>query len=789
LDPSAFPVPQQNTLAFCGNLDTSVVDDLGHDLLQATKIGTIIVIILILLLLGANCLLEWYKWRCQQRHLEYTRQAWLTDPTIYHSGLGQGAPSMTLTDHNLLMLQANGAHPLLTRIANTLSTRFRLSTSQHIHLQWFFHYIFHPPALACFLIGFFGLLSVQLQLIAIGPLEAKYKAQAASSISDFSNTIATSINGSMYNQSASYASDINGRVDTVQNSINNGLFSWVNGTTTSLNNSLNVFYDDVQNTVSTVLGGTILESPAQEFIRCFLGSKVDALEKALTFMNENLNVQIPRVNNSVLVLSQAHVDEATQPIAAAAIGGGNNDNQGIIGRLVDTYVNSLKKERVMFAIFMGLWGFVVLMALAIIFWHSYGRNWVEARRKRRWQREQRGGLDGMSIGAPSVHDSYDDLGHGRRNGNLDAEGGDTDPQINLRSFTPLPEAKSGFAFNPFRRPAAPPAEAPLHADEKSLDSFFDGANRSATVAPLNISKPKKLMAVGRKALGKERFVGDEENGPGGLERDDEENQSAGWLKRMKSSLFNKSQPDYPPPEDDNTDRPSLKSRLRPFLTISTDRASRLQSGAVMVEKSPRASPGVGPTSHWSTSPSIHRVTPWVNTAPPPLPSLPKPRRNASVPTDVLSTYDDSALLIPKQTSPIKSTPLAVPLHHGFERPIPPWTPRSPSVSPFDSLIYQTQVPVPPLQFNSNPVPSPHDWHRRSSSVPPVAFKYAGHRDPSTPGARTVITTNARQSSNTTPVDPFVTPFDDDAYVADHDAKPFNNPVRVKAENPFAPIAM
>ena len=710
-DSTVLPIPEQNTLSFCGQLDTSVVDDLGRDLLKATKIGIVILIFLALLLLAGNCALEWYKWRCMKFHLENTRQAWMSDPTIYHTGPARSTPSMTLTDHNLMMLHANSTHPLLTRIAYAISRRFRMSPSQHTHLQWFFHYVFHPPALACFLIGFFGLLSVQLQLIAIGPLESKYQAQAASSAADFSNTIATSINGSMYNQSSFYANDVNGRVDTIQNTINNGVFGWVNGTTTTLNNTLNEFYDDIQNAVSTVFNGTILESPAQEFVKCFLGSKIDALEDALTFLHNNLNVQIPRVNDSILVLSPADVNEATQPIAVAAIGGQNSDgsnNQGLVGRLVNTYVNSLKKERVMFAIFMGLWGLVVLMALVIIFWHSYGQYWVEARKKRRWQREQRGGIENIPYhsgdNATSVEDS------GIENGS----------EVDLRSFTPMPE-------------------------HKSAGSRF------------NISKPKKLMAIGRKAMGNERFVGDSEEGSiRSSDESDGDKESLAWLKRMKGSLFNKNRP-QPTMEDD------VRTRMRPSLTVSVDSVAALKSNGG-VEKSPRK-------SHWSTSPSPKAVAPWKLKripSPPGLPSRPFPKRNASVPNDVQSIYDDSTLLIPKDAQ-TKPTPLAVPLHHGFDRPIPLETPHSPSismVSPFDSPIYQT--PVPPLHPQSRTgLAPPRNRHRRSSSVPAAVFKYAGHRDLTS--SHNTVKSPPRQSVVAVPVNPFATPFDDDANVRNRDS--------------------
>ena len=130
-----------------------------------------------------------------------------------------------------------------------------------MEIIWFAHYVFHPPALACFLIGVFGLLSVEIQLLAIGPIQHKYEQQASASVSDFSNLIATSVNASMYNDSATYAGQVNARVDAIQSSINDGLFGWVNSTTTTLNETVNTFYSDVQNLVNTVFGNTILNDP------------------------------------------------------------------------------------------------------------------------------------------------------------------------------------------------------------------------------------------------------------------------------------------------------------------------------------------------------------------------------------------------------------------------------------------------------------------------------------------------------------------------------------------------
>jgi len=92
-NPSLLSIPQQNTLSFCGDVDTSVVDDLAKDLINVTKIGTIIIIVMIVVLLLLNCALEWYKWRCLERNLENTRQTCNIDPALYHSGPVGETPS------------------------------------------------------------------------------------------------------------------------------------------------------------------------------------------------------------------------------------------------------------------------------------------------------------------------------------------------------------------------------------------------------------------------------------------------------------------------------------------------------------------------------------------------------------------------------------------------------------------------------------------------------------------------------------------------------------------------
>ncbi|KAJ7495838.1 hypothetical protein B0H11DRAFT_2000813 [Mycena galericulata] len=797
---SILAVPELNTLSFCNDLDTSFIDDLGHDLVKIAKIAIVVLIIVIFILIGLNCLLEWYKWRCLRHHLERTRQAWMTDPTLYHQTSG-GVPSVTLSDHNLLMLHANSTHPLLMRIAHTLSAKMRLSPSKHISLQWLLHYIFHPPALACFLIGFFGLLSVELQLLAIHPLVDKYSAQAASTATDFSNTIATSINASMFNQSAAYATSVNGHVDTIQNSINDGLFGWVNTTTTTLNTTIEAFYEDIQNAVNLVFNGTILDAPIQDFIKCIIGSKIDAIEDALTFLHNNLNIDMPRVNESILVLSPASVNEATQPIADAAVGN-STDGGGLVGKLVDTYAASLRKERLMFGVFMGLWGVVVLMGISILLWHAYGRPLLEERRRRKWEREQR------------TLPMAEEKGFGSGSGGMSMANQHSD----LPSFTPLPSPKLGGSFNPFSfaRPKHSEASGSLDSLEKSnnrsWDTFFDKPKSSrSNISTREISKPMKLVSFGRR--GREIFVGDRRAAtpPSLSEPDsDSERRTTKWFARFAGLLGrNQDVGSTIEPYPEFTPNPDAGARTRPVLRITVNRPASDPPSEPAHESSVEHTQS--DRSRWSVSPENTARAP-----PKPWTGLVSPTTGArrhkhkpSVPSNVNSTYANSMYDVATASIPVmQPTPLAMPLHSGFDvprrQPILPHHPgvAYPAPAPFPTTRHRRSISVP-----ATVEPDPYDYNdsaprqltvRNGAEVsgPTSANPFsdanrlmppAGDQAPSTPVTRLLTTTHARRSSS---VDPFVTPFDDEHRVTiaypDYAGPGARKSVQT---NPFAAVAL
>ena len=688
------------------------------------------------------------------------------------------------------------------RLANQISALLRFSPSQHIHTQWFFSYVFHPPALACFLIGFVGLLSVQLQLFALGPIARSYQDKALSSATDFSNTIATAINGNMLNQSAVYAAQVNAEVDSIQSTINEGVFGWVNSTTSTLNTTLNNFYDEVQDLVETVFGGTILEKPMQDFVFCLIGGKVDALTNALTFMHDNLHVDMPRMNQSSLVLSPQDVDDVSRPVALAAIGSGSGSDEdgGIVGRIVSSYVKALEKERIMFLIFIGIWGLVVLMALLIIFWHSYLKAWVDQRKKRRWQREQREGFDQLAVrgGHVTVTDESS-IENGRAG-------------MNLPSFTPLASPRPGFletltsprrrigspnSTNGFLKPHPHPLKNLEKNYEKSWDSFIDSSEENEkAVSPVNKSTVQfKTTArglfgtgvFGRKTMDKEKFVIDVDDEPVSSRNSALPSQTlASAFSRLAAlNPFGRKQPDIRArPISPPTFVPQPGHRSPPNLSIDTGRAANLKPAnlpTIVTSSSPTERDGNRPKSAWSISPAAPRF-PWL--APRSNDGNQPSRKSQAPPLRVRnlnpglddSSPSDNLQEVKAERKPVvvdgPSTHLAPPLHYGYERPIPSEMPRSVSPPPSISARVQAQLPT------RKPSPPPFAQYQVSN-----ANFSPGPGRPLHPELGRKSMFSVKSSANMGPlVDPFVTPFDDsNAVNSEQQRKPSPS---TPATNPF-----
>ncbi|GAA6048657.1 hypothetical protein JCM3770_002004 [Rhodotorula araucariae] len=390
IDVELLPVPPKERVSFCQDLDTSWVDDVGTGLGQFAAVAIGLVLLAMVLLTAANALWARYRYRAFLAGVLAARDAWLVDLVGGDAADRQAHAQTvqeTLSTPNLLSFLNASSHPALARLISRASSLLRLETpAAKANLVWFLSYVAHPYAWAFFALGAVGLVVVQVQLAVLdGPVRRLTRDKAEKGAGEFSTSVAATMNAKMEVAAAEWANGTNRVIMDAQDGINENLFGWVNDTTTALNSTMNGFYAEITDAVTSVFNGTILEDPALGLVYCLIGSKVDAVSTALTWLHQHAHLSLPTVSPSLLTLSPNRTDDLTaaltDPISTVSA-------PSIADRMLDAYRRSLEQQRLGFALALALWVLVLVMGLGGVWWRASGEAaWRRGRGRRPDERE------------------------------------------------------------------------------------------------------------------------------------------------------------------------------------------------------------------------------------------------------------------------------------------------------------------------------------------------------------------------------------------------------------------
>jgi hypothetical protein len=113
-------------------------------------------------------------------------------------------------------------------------------------------------------------------------------------------------------------------------------------------------------TIKSVFTGTPLEDPILDVLNCVVLMKVAGIQNGLTFVNENAEVQFPRVDNSSLGIALRSVDafqQATQ---------GSSSLIGILDNIINKWEAAIRRQAILAGVLMAVYLLVVFMGLARI---------------------------------------------------------------------------------------------------------------------------------------------------------------------------------------------------------------------------------------------------------------------------------------------------------------------------------------------------------------------------------------------------------------------------------------
>ncbi|KAI9636910.1 plasma membrane fusion protein PRM1 [Dioszegia hungarica] len=374
---SMLPTPSLSSLSanaaremeaeLCGNLDTSLVDDTANALHKLANISIGLMILVLFLVWGTLCVWEWRRWKAMKDTVELVVREWERE------GRADAWRAVAIIEN-----------PVLEKYGSPVLRRFTRSERTRINVRWYLAYLSHPTCLALLFIAAIGFLSLQLQLVALNGIRNHARANANATVAQSTNSITAKLNAMATNASRQYAADYNLVVAGYQKRIDEELFGhWVNTTGVALNATLVDFYDDIEKVLNQTFGGTVLYNPINTFMYCILGSKIDSLSAALTWLRDHAHINLPTLPPDVLMLSPAAMAEMTGPISAAAVGSGTGadgkDDEGIVGDLIRHFQQAIEYERNFYATLIGVWLGFALVGLLVVAWNSGGeeryRSW------------------------------------------------------------------------------------------------------------------------------------------------------------------------------------------------------------------------------------------------------------------------------------------------------------------------------------------------------------------------------------------------------------------------------
>lgn len=103
--------------------------------------------------------------------------------------------------------------------------------------------------------------------------------------------------------------------------------------------------------------------------QCLIGSKVQGIETALTFIHDNAHVTLPIISSSALLLSSDRTKELTSDLTSP---NGTLSTTSVVTRIVDRYAETLRKQRLGFILCILIWVLVFFMGIFGVWWRLDG---------------------------------------------------------------------------------------------------------------------------------------------------------------------------------------------------------------------------------------------------------------------------------------------------------------------------------------------------------------------------------------------------------------------------------
>lgn len=250
-------------------------------------------------------------------------------------------------------------------IINKVIIYFNLIIPKKDHkliIKWFLNYIFYEPVAICFLIAISGIFFTYIQIGLIKALKYNIVNNLIMLIDNLINNI----------NKNNYVEIINKNINITETNINNNLFGWVDITTTTLNNTLNDVINEITNFIDKTFQNTPLINPIQDVINCLILIKIEGIQKALTWIKEKSQINLPYLDISTISINKYLILKLLSPIIGKQNVNNNTIeiNDGLLINIFDNYELYLIKSLNIYLTLLIIWCIVLSMGIIKIIYKT-----------------------------------------------------------------------------------------------------------------------------------------------------------------------------------------------------------------------------------------------------------------------------------------------------------------------------------------------------------------------------------------------------------------------------------
>ncbi|KAL4921714.1 hypothetical protein BDW62DRAFT_115653 [Aspergillus aurantiobrunneus] len=348
----SLPIPAKKQLSFCKGSDgiDSFFDNVAEIAETAKKVFIAVLVIAAVLVCIPMAWQEIRRWRAQKERSQLVRKE----------------------AHDPMDVVYIVSRPYSAAAGIKAASRFSNSRRQ-ILVRWIFAYATSPPALFVLSLGLAGLFACLCQYLLLQAVE-----KAVPELSAEVGAFADRIVGSLDETSAEWANSANGVIGDMNTDLNDNVFGWVNTTTTGVNDTLNAFVDETTGVLNDTFGGTVLYDPLMDVFNCLIGLKIAGIQRGLTWVHDNANINFPALGNDTFSRGAAESinDDGSDSFLSDEGDSTSNKITEVVYRVTNAIESGIATEALISGCILLVWLLNLLFGIirALSLFRSYDRN-------------------------------------------------------------------------------------------------------------------------------------------------------------------------------------------------------------------------------------------------------------------------------------------------------------------------------------------------------------------------------------------------------------------------------